>query len=96
MGEAGCAALLERGLARTEAAHPVLKELRRSDTGDVRLDGIAASVDAHGIEAVTAAAEALLAAVLDILTRLIGEDMATRLIVRDGAQPGTRNEPRAP
>lgn len=96
MGDAGCAALLARALAHTEAAHPVLKDLRRSETDDVRLDGIAASVDAHGIEAVTAAVEALLAAVLDILTRLIGEDMATRLIVHDGAQSRTRDEPRAP
>jgi hypothetical protein len=96
MGEAGCAALLERALTHTEAAHPVLKDLRRYDTGDVRLDGIAGSVDAHGIEAVTAAAEALLAAVLDILTRLIGEDMAIRLIVHDGVQSPKRGEPRAP
>ena len=84
MGRAGCAALLARALARTEGAHPVLKHVRgRADEG-IRLDGIAASADAHGIESVTAAIEALIAALVDILTRLIGEDMAVRLLDHDG------------
>ena len=90
MGDAGCAALLARALARTEGAHPVLKDLHgRADEG-IRLDGIATSANAHGIETVTAAIEALIGALVDILTRLIGDDMAIRLLDHDGHQPPAR------
>jgi hypothetical protein len=93
MGAAASSALLARAFARTEEAHPILKALHRRDGDSVRIDGIAASVGAHGIEAVTAAIEALLTAVIDILTRLIGEDMATRLISGDDIQRPPRGAP---
>lgn len=52
IGAAGSAALLARAFARTEEEHLILRELRAN--GDtLRVDGIATSVDAHGIEAVT-------------------------------------------
>jgi hypothetical protein len=96
MGDAGCAALFARAFARTEGAHPLLKDLHgRADEG-IRLDGIAASADAHGIERVTAAIEALIGALVDILTRLIGEDMALRLLDHDGLQPRARGDAREP
>jgi hypothetical protein len=83
MGEDGCAALLARALARTEADHPVLRNIRRGNDGNIHLDGVVASVEAHGVAVVAAATEALLAALVDILGRLIGEDMTIRLIDRD-------------
>ena len=86
MGEAGSSALLARAFARAEEQHPTLKTLQRRDGDSIRIDGVAASVDAHGLEEVAAAIEALLTAVIDILTRLIGEDMATRLISGDDIQ----------
>jgi hypothetical protein len=90
MGDAGCAALVARALARTEGAHPVLKDLRgRADEG-IRLDGIAASANTHGVESVSAAIEALIGALVDMLTRLIGEDMAMRLLDHDGPQAPPR------
>ena len=90
MGDAGCAALLTRALARTEGAHPLLKDLRsRADEG-IRVDGIPASAAAHGIDEVTAAIEALFAALVDILIRLIGDDMTIRLLDHDGPQPPRR------
>ena len=96
MGDAGCAALFDRALARTEGAHPALKDLRgRADDG-IRLDRIAASADAHGIENVTAAIEALIGALVDILTRLIGDDMTIRLLDHDGPQPPARRGAREP
>jgi hypothetical protein len=96
MGDAGCAALLARALTRTEGAHPVLKELHgRGDEG-MRLDGIAACADVHGIDTVRAAIEALIAALVDILTRLIGDDMAIRLLDHDGPQPRGHGGAREP
>lgn len=96
MGDAGCAALLARALARTEGAHPVLKDLRALAGEGISPDGIAATAAAHGTENVTAAIEALIAAVVDILTRLIGDDMTMRLLDQDGPQPPARGGARAP
>lgn len=96
MGHAGSAALLARAFARTEGAHPPLKDLRRPGDDGVRLDGIAASADKHGIEDVTAAIEALITAVIDILTRLIGEDMTIQLFDYDEPEPPTRGGAGAP
>jgi len=83
MGDDGSSALLARALARTEADHPALTNLRRRNEANIHPDGVVASVEAHGIAAVTAAIEALLAALVEILSRLIGEDMAIRLIDQD-------------
>jgi hypothetical protein len=80
MGEDGSTALLARALARTEPSHPPLKTLSHLNGNGISLDGVAASIDAHGVAATTAAIEALLAALIEVLGRLIGEDMAVRLI----------------
>jgi len=83
LGEHGCSALLARALAQTEVSHPELKHLRRQNGNSVSLDGVRASIDAHGIPAVTAAIESLLVALIDILGRLIGGDMVMRVIDSD-------------
>jgi hypothetical protein len=94
VGDDGRDALLGRALARAESEHPALKDIRRLNHGAVQLDNVVASVEAHGVAAVTTAIEALLAALLDVLGRLIGEDMAMRLLDQDlpGPSPdgGTR------
>jgi hypothetical protein len=96
MGDAGCAALLARAFARTEGAYPPLKDLRQPGDDGIRLADIAASADTHGVEAVTAAIEALIAAVMEILTRLIGDDMTLQLFDYDGPEPPTASGARAP
>jgi len=96
MGEDGCNALLTRALARTEADHPALTNLRRFNDGTIHLDGVVASVESHGVAAVTAAIEALLAALVDVLGRLIGEDMAIRIIDHDAPRSRTADGARAP
>jgi hypothetical protein len=80
MGVDGCSALLDRAIAHTEDRHPVWREIRRRDRDGVHFDGIASSVELHGIAAVSAAVSALLAALFDVLARLIGEDLALRLM----------------
>jgi len=95
MGNDGCNALLVRALARTEANHPALKNICRLSGGDIHLDGVLASVETHGVAAVTAAIEALLAALVEILGRLIGEDMAIRLIDHDAAGSPSSNGAKA-
>jgi len=93
VGDDGRDALIGRAFARTESAHPALKDIRKLNHGAIHLDNVVASVEAHGVAAVTAGIEALLAALLDVLARLIGEDMAMRLLDHDlpGPSPdGTR------
>lgn len=87
MGEDGCNALLARALARNEAAHPALRQIRRLSASAIHLDGVAASVEAHGVAPVTAAIEALLTSLIDILGRLIGEEMAIRLLDPGALRP---------
>jgi len=87
MGDIGRRALLARALACTEDAHPILKELRIAGDGGPRREDISASIEAHGPEDVAAAVNALIEAVHDILTRLIGADMTRRLIDDDARRP---------
>ena len=96
MGEDGANALLARALARTEAHHPAVKNIRRLNEGGTHLDGVVASVETHGVTAVTAAVEALLGALVEILGRIIGEDMALRLVDPDSPQSRKGDGARAP
>ena len=91
LGVDGSSALFHRALMRTEAAHPSLAGLRGSDDRHIAFEGLAASVDAHGIGAVSAGVEALLAALIDILVRLIGEEMTIRLTAAEAASPTAPN-----
>jgi hypothetical protein len=96
MGIDGCNALLVRALARTEAEHPALKSITRLNENSIHLDGVAASIEAHGVAAVTKAIEALIAALIDALGRLIGEDMAMRLIDPDAPPSRSGDKAEAP
>ena len=83
MGDSGCEALVARARARAERPHPALEDLCRRRNGDLQVEDVLAIIAAHSVDAVTAAIEAFLAALIDILSRLIGEDMAIRLIDQD-------------
>lgn len=85
LGTDGCNALLVRAVTRTEAQHPLIAGLRRSE-GNVSFDELVRSVDEHGVVPVSAAIEALLASLIDILTRLIGEEMTIRLTTIDALE----------
>ena len=91
LGADACNALLVRALTRIEAQHPLIADLRRSSEGNISFDGLVKSVDEFGIVPVTAAVEALLGALIDILVRLIGEDMTVRLVAADAAPPAVGN-----
>lgn len=88
VGQDGYSALLVRALARTQSEQPVLKEIRRNDEAGIHLDVVAA-VEDHGAATVRAALESLLAALVDILSDLIGADMVRSLLDHD-------DSPRAP
>ena len=89
LGADGCAALLSRAIARLGSQHTALEAMWRQDGREIYLDGIVAATERHGYPAVAAAAEALTIALVDVLGRLIGDDMAIRIIDL-GADPAER------
>jgi hypothetical protein len=92
MGADGCNALLVRALTRVEAQHPLIADLRRASEGNISFDGLVKSVDDHGVAPVTTAIEALLTALIDILVRLIGEEMTIRITAGDAAPQSATND----
>ena len=92
LGADGRNALLARALSQTEKEHPALRKIRRIDNDTIQLEGVVTTVEADGVAAVTAAIEALLAAVIEVLSRLIGEDMAIRLIDHEDATSEARGD----
>ncbi len=77
IGTMGYRALLHRALALARAEHPALAGLS-CHGGDEEM--IAAAVRTHGSAEVAAGMVALVAILVDLLGRIIGEDMAVRLV----------------
>lgn len=96
MGSDACNALLLRALTRVEAEHPLIRELRPSGDGGMSFDGLVQCVDEHGVAPTTAAIEALLAALIDVLVRLVGEELTIRLFVADAvSRPAAHGGPKS-
>jgi hypothetical protein len=88
LGVDGCAALLARALAECEKQHPALKSMRGPDEREIQLQGVPAATAVHGLRTVEAAIEALQMSLAGILARLIGEDMAMRLMDLEAPSSG--------
>jgi len=82
IGADGYRALLDRAISQTRAAHPVLDSLV-STGGNAPATRTAAR--AHGAAEVAAGMVALVSAVTELLGRIIGEEMAVRLVEQVGA-----------
>ena len=79
IGSDGYRALVDRALEQARAEHPALAGLQ-CQAGD--LQGVAAAVGAHSAAEVREGVLTLVAQLIDLLSRLIGEEMATRLMER--------------
>ena len=88
-GPFGYHALLVRALAETRRAHPALRAVSIKGPTDPRLEGIAHAAAAYGSTATVTALTDVVASVVELLGRLIGEDMAAKLI--DAVMPELRN-----
>jgi hypothetical protein len=88
-GPYGYHALLARALAETRPAHPALAAVDIKGETDPRLDGIANAAVAYGAGATVDAVTDVAASVVELLGRLIGEDMAQKVI--DAVMPELRN-----
>ncbi len=81
LGEDGYRALVGRAIARVESDPPLWTAIRYAGLG-IDLD-IVVAVERHGANAVGAALESLVAALFDILSDLIGVEMARNLLDHD-------------
>jgi len=89
-GPFGYHALLTRSLAYARSEHPALANVRIQSATHPSLEGLAESVELHGADAISEGIVSTLMAFTDLLGRLIGEEMALRLI--DQCAPGSEPE----
>ena len=92
IGTDGYYTLLERAAAATKETHPTLNPVSYFRDG-ASVTHVA--VQAHGARAVVDGLVALLAELIELLGRIIGDEMAKRLVEQagnPGARPGFRTE----
>ena len=87
VGPEGCHALFARAIAEVRDDHPALKHLELRPRSDPYVHGVDEGVLEHGDAAIEAALESVLAVLFDLLFRLIGNDMAMKLIKRSLTPP---------
>lgn len=82
VGPAGCHALFTRALADSQTLHPLLIGVRLQNQTQPYFDGTTEIIAAYGPAATSEALEAMLVTLVEILGRLIGDDMAMKLILQ--------------
>jgi hypothetical protein len=99
VGSDGCHALFTRALSQARTDHPALEQIQLHARSEPYVEGVAETIIAHGDTATAAALESMLVRLVDLLGRLIGDDMATKLIERSlagsearGARSNVRRE----
>ena len=80
VGSDGCHALFTRALAQARADHPALEHIRLRARGEPYVEGIGEATMEYGDAVGAGALEAMLAGLVELLGRLIGDDMAIKLI----------------
>lgn len=87
VGPDGCRALFTRALAEARTEFPTAQEIQLRARSELDSDG-AVFIMTHTDAATAAALESMLIHVVELLGRLIGTDMAMKLIERGLAVPG--------
>lgn len=82
VGPDGCHALFTRALVQARVEYTALGQIQLHARSDPYIDGVAESIMAHGDPATTEGLEAMLVNLIELLGRLIGDDMAMKLIER--------------
>jgi hypothetical protein len=91
VGPDGCHALFTRALAQARTEYPLLGQIQLRARSEPYIDGVAATIMANGDPATAEALESMLVRLVELLGRLIGDDMATKLIERSLAASQTGN-----
>lgn len=82
VGLDGCHALFSRSLAEAHADFPALAQIEIRARSQPHIDAVAETIMARGEPATAEALEFMLERLVELLGRLIGDDMATKLIER--------------
>jgi hypothetical protein len=82
VGPDGCHALFTRALTEARRQFPAVGAIQLHARSDPYTEGVAEAIMAHGDPATADGLEALLIRLIEILGRLIGDDMSTILIER--------------
>ena len=82
VGADGCHALFTRALAQARTEYPALGLIQLRARSEPYIDGVAEAIMAHGDPATAEALESMLISLVELLGRLIGDDMAMKLIDR--------------
>ena len=82
VGLDGCHALFSRSLAEARADFPALAQIEIRARSQPHIDAVAETIMARGEPATAEALEFMLERLVELLGRLIGDDMATKLIER--------------
>ena len=82
VGPDGCHALFTRALAQARSDYPALGQIQLRARSEPYIEGVAETIMAHGDPATAEALESMLVRLIELLGRLIGDDMALKLIER--------------
>jgi hypothetical protein len=82
VGPDGCHALFTRALAQARIEYPALGQIQLHARSEPYIDGVPEAIMAHGDPATAEALESMLVHLVELLGRLIGDDMAMKLIER--------------
>ena len=82
MGPDGCHALFTRALSEARTDNPSLAGIQLRARADPYMDGVAETIMARGDPATAEGLESILIRLVEILGRLVGDDMAVKLIER--------------
>jgi hypothetical protein len=82
VGSDGCHALFTRALSQARTDHPALGQIQFRARTEPYIEGVAETIIAHGDAATANALESMVVRLVELLGRLIGDDMATKLIER--------------
>jgi hypothetical protein len=80
VGADGCHALFSRARAHVQTDHPLLGKIELRARSEPYLEGVAEAIEAYGATATAEALEAMLVGLIELLGRIIGDDMAMKLI----------------
>lgn len=91
IGADGCHALFTRALAQARTGSATLEQLQLRPGAVPYVEGVGESVSSHGDTAVADSLQSMLVGIVELLERLIGGEMATKLIERSIVSPTRRD-----
>lgn len=98
VGPDGSHALFTRALAEARAESAALDQIRFRPDKSTYVEGVDETIKAHGDPSTAEALESVLVHLIELLGRMIGDDMATTVIDRSITSPvrsdATSNDPR--